>query len=121
MRLGSVPYGLLERMAHYSRISPRHEGNAWSNTTQDQCNPFVYWAHMRSFSPMESHAHVKLSGDRAGEYVVTEERPDGSLTLVPDTSWKAVQARTGGREATDEEFAAFEREFGPFLPPDGEG
>ena len=70
---------------------------------------------------MESHAHVKLSGDRAGEYVVTEERPDGSLTLVPDTSWKAVQARTGGREATDEEFAGFEREFGPFLPPDGEG
>jgi hypothetical protein len=70
---------------------------------------------------MESPAHVKLSGDRAGEYVVTEERPDGSLTLVPDTSWKAVQARTGGREATDEEFAAFEREFGPFLPPDGEG
>lgn len=66
-------------------------------------------------------AHVKLTGDRAGEYVVTEERPDGSLTLVPDTSWKAVRARTGGREATDEEFAAFEREFGPFLPPDGEG
>jgi hypothetical protein len=66
-------------------------------------------------------AHVKLSGDRDGDYVVTEERSDGSLILTPDTSWKAIQARAGAREATDEELAAFEAERGPFLPPDGEG
>jgi len=30
--------------------------------------------------------HVTLSGDRAGEYVVIDERPGGEFTLVPDTS-----------------------------------
>jgi len=29
--------------------------------------------------------------------------------------------RSGARPATAEEFAAFESEHGPFLPPDGEG
>lgn len=68
------------------------------------------------------HAHVRLSGDRAGEYVVTDERPDGSLTLVPDTSWRAIQARSGGREATEEEWKGFLAEHGEqMLPPDGEG
>lgn len=69
-------------------------------------------------SPMESHAHVKLSGDRAGEYVVTEERPDGSLTLVPDTSFGAIRKRLGTEPAT---LAEFEAEFGSVQPPDGEG
>ena len=50
------------------------------------------------------YAHVKLSGDRAGEYVVTDERPDGSLTLVPDTSWKAIRERSGAHDATKEEW-----------------
>jgi hypothetical protein len=73
-------------------------------------------------SLMESHAHVKLSGDRAGEYVVTEERPDGSLTLVPDTSWKAIQERAGTRDATDGEWQDFLSEHGSHMrPPDGEG
>jgi hypothetical protein len=34
---------------------------------------------------------------------------------------KSIRERAGAREATDEEFAAFEAEHGPFLPPDGEG
>lgn len=69
-------------------------------------------------SPMESHAHVKLSGDRAGEYVVTEERPDGSLTLVPDTSFDAIRKRLGTEPGT---LADFEAEYGPVKPSDGEG
>jgi hypothetical protein len=69
-------------------------------------------------SCMESHAHVKLSGDRAGEYVVTEERPDGSLTLVPDTSFEAIRKRLGTEPAT---LAEFEAEYGPVQPPDDEG
>ena len=63
-------------------------------------------------------AHVKLSGDRAGEYVVTEERPDGSLTLVPDTSFEAIRKRLGTEPAT---LAEFEAEYGTVQPPDGEG
>lgn len=63
-------------------------------------------------------AHVKLSGDRAGEYVVTEERPDGSLTLVPDTSFEAIRKRLGTEPGT---LADFEAEYGPVQPPDGEG
>ena len=65
--------------------------------------------------------HVTLSGDRAGDYVIEEERPDGRLVLVPDLSVKAILARHGERKATPEEFAAFVAEYGPFLPPDGEG
>jgi hypothetical protein len=38
-----------------------------------------------------------------------------------DFSAKAILARHGERAATSEEFAAFEAEHGPFLPPDGEG
>lgn len=67
---------------------------------------------------MELHAHVELSDDRVGEYRVTEERPDGSLTLVPDTSFKAIRKRLGTEPAT---LAEFEAEFGPVRPPDGEG
>ena len=71
---------------------------------------------------MELHAHVRLSGDRDGEYVITDERPDGSLTLVPDTSWKAIKERSGAHEATKEEWESFLAEHGPhMLPPDGEG
>lgn len=71
---------------------------------------------------MELHAHVRLSGDRAGDYVITEERPDGSLTLMPDTSWQAIKERSGARDASTEEWEGFMREHGDdMLPPDGEG
>lgn len=68
-------------------------------------------------------AHVTLSGDIAGDYVVEDQRPDGRLVLIPDPdlSVDAILARHGARPATAEEFAAFEQEYGPFLPPDGEG
>lgn len=68
---------------------------------------------------MESHAHVRLIGDRVGEYVISDERPDDeSLTLVPDTSFAAIRERLGTEPAT---LADFEAEFGPVQPPDGEG
>jgi len=67
---------------------------------------------------MELHAHVELSDDRVGEYVVKDERPDGSLTLVPDTSFEAIRKRLGTEPGT---LADFEAEYGPVQPPDGEG
>jgi len=42
----------------------------------------------------------------------------GELTLVPDTSAKAILNRLGHTPAT---LAEFEAEYGPVLPPDGEG
>ncbi len=73
-------------------------------------------------NPVAAPPHVTLSGDRAGEYVIEEERPDGRLVLVPDTSWAARLARHGERAMTPEESAEFWREHGPhMLPPDGEG
>ncbi len=71
--------------------------------------------------------HVTLSGDRAGEYVIEEERPDGRLVLVPEgayptVTWAAILKRSGGRELTPEEFEQFMAEHGPYMgPPDGEG
>jgi len=67
---------------------------------------------------MELHAHVELSDDRVGEYLVTEERPDGSLTLVPDASFEAIRKRLGTTPGT---LADFEDEYGPVRPSDGEG
>ena len=70
----------------------------------------------------QTQTHVRLSGDRAGDYVVTDERPDGSLTLVPDTSWKAIKERSGARDATKEEWEKLlGRAWLDMLPPDGEG
>jgi hypothetical protein len=62
--------------------------------------------------------HVTLSGDIEGEYVVTDQRPSGELTLAPDTSAQTILSRLGHERAT---LAEFEAEYGPVLPPDGEG
>ncbi len=62
-------------------------------------------------------AHVTLSGDLSGEYVVEDHRPDGRLLLRPDLSVKAMLARHGERQLTP---AEFEQNFGG-LPTDGEG
>jgi hypothetical protein len=71
---------------------------------------------------VSKQAHVTLSGDIAGEYVVEDKRPDGRLVLAPDTSWKAILARSGGRDLTEQEWKDFLSEHGPhMLPPDGEG
>jgi hypothetical protein len=62
-------------------------------------------------------AHVTLSGDLSGDYVVEDHRPDGRVLLRPDLSVKAMLARHGERKLTPEEF---EQHFGR-LPTDGEG
>lgn len=70
---------------------------------------------------MAEEAHVTLSGDIEGAYVVVERGPGPELRIVPDTSWKAMLRGTGERDATEAEIAAIKREHGPFLPADGEG
>jgi len=62
-------------------------------------------------------AHVTLSGDIAGEYVVEDRCADGRLILVPDLSVQAILARHGERPMSAENF---ERHFGD-LPTDDEG
>jgi hypothetical protein len=69
-------------------------------------------------SAVAAQPHVTLSGDRAGEYVIEEERPDGRIVLVPDTSAQAILSRLGHQRATLQEFEA---EYGSVRPPDGEG
>jgi hypothetical protein len=71
---------------------------------------------------MKKHlGHVTLSGDRAGLYIIEEERPGRRLVIAPVTCSSAEPAQIGARDATHEEFAAFVAEYGPLLPPDGEG
>jgi hypothetical protein len=62
-------------------------------------------------------AHVTLSGDLSGDYVVEDHLPDGRVLLRPDLSVKAMLARHGERRLTSDEF---EQHFGQ-LPTDGEG
>jgi hypothetical protein len=67
-------------------------------------------------------AHVTLSGDIAGEYVVEDQRPDGRLVLAPDTSAAAIRTRGGSRSLTAGEWEDFLTQHGPhMLPADGEG
>jgi len=65
----------------------------------------------------ERVAHITLTGDRSGEYVLVEERPDGSLVMAPDTSAEAIRRRLGTRPMTTKEY---EHHFGG-LPRDGKG
>ena len=55
----------------------------------------------------------------AGDCIVAERAPDGSVHLVPDTSDEAIAARLGlgGRPMTQDEFS---EHFGA-LPRDDEG
>ena len=66
----------------------------------------------------ERALRVTVAGDRSGDYVITEEREDGSLVLAPDASMAAIRGRHGAAPAT---LADFEAEYGPLQPPDGEG
>jgi hypothetical protein len=65
--------------------------------------------------------HVTLSGHINGNFLIKKTYPDGSLLIVPVNTPHATLTHSGGRDATHEEFAAFEAAYGPFLPPDGEG
>ena len=53
----------------------------------------------------------------AGDYIVAERHPDGTVVLAPDTSIEAIRRRTSTRPMTPEEFTAH---FGD-LPSDEEG
>lgn len=53
----------------------------------------------------------------AGDYIVAERHPDGSVLLAPDTSIEAIRKRTATQPMSPEQF---ERHFGQ-LPSDGEG
>ena len=66
----------------------------------------------------ERELRVRLAGDRSGDYVIVEEREDGSIIFAPDTSMAAIRPRHGLELAT---LAEFEAEYGPVQPPDGEG
>lgn len=70
---------------------------------------------------MSEQAHVVLSGAVSGRYVITDRRPTGELTLVPDTSAEAIRDRAGLLDPTPEQSAAFWDEHEPhMLPPDDE-
>jgi hypothetical protein len=71
---------------------------------------------------MAEPAHVTLSGDIEGDYLVADQGPGGELRLVPEypseqTSIAAIRKRTGTRPLSP---AEFDRHFGE-LPRDGEG
>jgi hypothetical protein len=68
-------------------------------------------------SVVAEKAHVTLSGDITGEYLVETRRHDGRLVLVPDTSADTILARYDAKPLTDEDF---ERHLGD-LPTDDEG
>jgi hypothetical protein len=63
-------------------------------------------------------AHVTLAGDRAGAYVVTEERSDGALVVAPDPLAQTLSRPLTGEPATVEQLDA---QHGPLLPADDEG
>ncbi len=65
----------------------------------------------------------RLRSVRDRAWRVEAVQADGRVVLAPDSTepYPTVRPGYGGRGATADEFAAFEAEHGPFLPPDGEG
>lgn len=57
--------------------------------------------------------HETLSGDLSDDYIVVEQRDDGSVVVKPDTSMAAIHRRNRLTPATLEEFEA---EYGPVQP-----
>jgi hypothetical protein len=66
-------------------------------------------------------AHVTLTGDMTGDYIVSDRRDDGTLVLVPESEVDASLRQHGLRRATPPEFDAFVAQHGPLLPADDEG
>ncbi len=52
---------------------------------------------------MPKKAHVTLSGDRSGDYLVEDEMPDGPLVLRPEPAYPSLIPARNGRAATPEE------------------
>jgi hypothetical protein len=68
---------------------------------------------------MIEQAHVKLSGDINGRYVVTDWRTSGGLTLIPDTPAEAIRKQAGLLDPTPGQAEGFWRENEPHMfPPD---
>jgi hypothetical protein len=71
----------------------------------------------RSWQTDSVSAHVRLTGELTGEYVLDEVFEDGRIVLRPDTSAAAIRERAGLDPVTHDEF---EQAFG-HLPSDSEG
>jgi bifunctional DNA-binding transcriptional regulator/antitoxin component of YhaV-PrlF toxin-antitoxin module len=73
---------------------------------------------------MNQQLRIKVSGDLEGDFVVIEARSEDEFVIARESSLPSlgtIRERSGAHPATAQEFAAFEGENGPFLPPDGEG
>lgn len=66
--------------------------------------------------------HVTLTGDEqlAGDYLVRDQREDGTLVLVRQSESDADLQAIGARPATAAEVEQLAADLG-VLPPDGEG
>lgn len=62
--------------------------------------------------------HVTLTGDRTGDYVVHEERPDGMIVLQPETRAEGSLRRLGLQPLDGAEFHELAADM---QPSDGEG
>lgn len=109
-----IPSSAVARGNWAHSILPNRNGNEVSSTL---AGSFVM------ISVMKQQLHIKVSGGLEGDFVVTEERGGDEFVITRESvpSLKGIRERAGAREATDEEFSAFEADHGPFLPPDGEG
>jgi len=72
---------------------------------------------------MNQQLRITVSGDLEGDFVVIGALSEDEYLIARESSvpsLKNARKHSGSRPATAEEFAAFEADHGPFLPPDGE-
>jgi hypothetical protein len=72
----------------------------------------------KPIAPSRGPRKVTVSGDLEGDYVVREQRDDGTLILKPETAVERARGEHGLEPAS---LAEFEAEYGAVRPPDGEG
>jgi hypothetical protein len=82
----------------------------WCHTEQGMAN--------KPIAPSRGPRKVTVSGDLEGDYVVREQRDDGTLILKPETAVERARREHGLEPAS---LAEFEAEYGAVQPPDGEG
>lgn len=123
--LSHVPVNTVHDWARRDRLPSRKRGQHWFSIRAeverwilDSTRPSATLKNGMS----DTASHVTLVGDHAGDYVIQEERSDGTLLLAPDTSAQAIRRRLGVREATAAEIEAFMAEHREsMLPADDEG